>query len=106
MSQPTAHPLIVLCITLTFWEADPQVELVLFRGTEVTNNSRPMWRVPVSSIGVPASLEPNTERSLVLPEQVVEELQASLQNEPKTLPLWLRFAKPHGYLGVLPWVFA
>ncbi len=100
---PPSPALIVLRVTLTFWEGDPQVELALIRGAEVADNGGRMWRVQAASLGDPASLGPDSATTLNLPLQVVEGLRANLANEPKTLPLWLRFAKPHGYLGVLPW---
>jgi hypothetical protein len=93
----------MLRITLTFWEGDPQVELALMRGSDVSANAGRKWSVQPASLGVPTSAAPDTTPSLNLPLQVVEGLQANLANEPKSLPLWLRFSKPHGYLGILPW---
>jgi hypothetical protein len=104
MPQTSSSPaLLVLRVTLTFWEDDPHVELAFIRGAEIPADGGRIWRVQTSSLGIPTSLEPNTKPVLGLPLQVTAGLQASLADEPKTLPLWLRFAKPHGYLGVLPW---
>lgn len=103
MSQLPANALVVLRVTLTFWESDPHVELALVRGTEVADTSGRIWRIPAASLGVPASITPHSERTLSLPLQVAEGLRANLADEPKALPLWIRFCKPHGYLGVLPW---
>jgi hypothetical protein len=104
MPQPSSSPaLLVLRITLRFWEEDPRVELAFIRGAETAGDDSRIWRVQTASLGIPTSLEPHTNPVLDLPLQVTAGLQANLAKEPKTLPLWLRFAKPHGYLGVLPW---
>ena len=100
MSSPS---LLALRITLTFWEGDPQVELALMRGGEIVDNGGRIWRIRLSSLDVPTSIESDTAPGLSLPLQVLEGLRTSLADEPETLPLWLSFAKPHGYLGVLPW---
>jgi hypothetical protein len=103
-SPPSASPaLIVLQITLTFWEDDPQVELALVRGAEILGTDRPVWRIQATSLGVPENLGPDTKLELKLPATALNGLKANLVNESRALPLWLRFAKPHGYLGVLPW---
>lgn len=95
--------LIVLQITLSFWEDDPQVELALVRGAEVLGTDGPVWRIQAKSLGVPENLDPDTTLELNLTAPVLSGLRANLAKEPPALPLWLRFAKPHGYLGVLPW---
>jgi hypothetical protein len=95
--------MIVLQVTLTFWERDPQVELAVTRGAEVADSGGRRWRVQAASLGIPTSLDLDSVPTLNLPLQVVEGLRANLANEARTLPLWLRFAKPHGYLGLLPW---
>jgi hypothetical protein len=92
-----------LQVTLTFWEGDPHVEFALMRGGEAADKSGRIWRIQAQSLSVPASLRPNTQPELHLPQQLVEGLRTQLERDPKTLPLWIRFAKPHGYLGVLPW---
>jgi hypothetical protein len=93
----------VLQVTLTFWKDDPQVEFALMHGAEAADDSGRIEPVEAKRLGAPASLRPDSVLNLNLPRHVLEGLQAGLANEPKTLPLWLRFAKPHGYLGVLPW---
>src|SRR6266702_464002 len=100
MSSPS---LLALRVTLTFSERDPQVELALMRDGEIVDNGGRIWRIRLSSLDVPTSIESDTAPALSLPLQVLEGLRTSLADEPKTLPLWLSFAKPHGYLGVLPW---
>lgn len=103
-SAPSASPaLIVLQITLTFWEDDPQLELALFRGAEASDSRGEPWRVQAAKAGVPENLESDSPPALQLPLQVLSALQANLASDSRALPLWLRFAKPHGYLGVLPW---
>jgi hypothetical protein len=99
-SQSPAH--IILQVTLTFWETDPQVELSLARNVETLDQGQP-WRVPARDLGVPDDIDANTTLSLKLPKQVNDAIASSLANEPKNLPLWLRFAMPHGYVGALPW---
>jgi hypothetical protein len=94
--------LIILQVTLTFWETDPQVELSLVRNVETSDQGQP-WRVPARDLGVPDDVDANTTLSLNLPKEVTDAIASSLAGEPKTLPLWLRFAKPHGYVGALPW---
>jgi hypothetical protein len=100
---PPTPPLIVLRVTLTFWKDDPQVEFALMHGAEAADDSERIGPVEAKSLGAPASLRPDSSLNLNLPPHVLEGLRAGLAKEPKTLPLWLRFAKPHGYLGVLPW---
>jgi hypothetical protein len=94
--------LIMLQVTLAFWETDPQVELSLVRNVETSDQGQP-WRVPARDLGVPDDIDANTTLSLNLPKEVTDAIASSLAVEPKTLPLWLRFAKPHGYVGALPW---
>jgi len=95
--------LIMLRITLTFWERDPQVQLALMSGTEAADESGRIWCVPFSTLGGSSRLESDAAPSLELPLQVLEGLGAALAEKPKDLPLWLNFTKPHGNLGALPW---
>jgi hypothetical protein len=96
-----APALIILQVTLTFWETDPQVELSLFRNVETSDQGQP-WRVPARGLGVPNDINANTTLSLNLPKEVTDAIASTLAAA-ETLPLWLRFAKPHGYIGALPW---
>jgi hypothetical protein len=84
------------------FDSEPQVELALMRNAEATEGGR-VWRLAASSLGVPSKLEAGVAPTLTLPPQIVEGLGAALAKEPETRPLWLRFAKPHCYLGVQPW---
>jgi hypothetical protein len=102
MPPVPADTLVVLQVTLTFWKTDPEVELVLMRGALATDDGERIWCIPASLV-VPTDLTPDTERTLELPLQVTEGLRASLADLPEAVPLWVRFAKPHGYLGALPW---
>jgi hypothetical protein len=103
MPSLPSSAVIVLQITLTFWEDDPQLELALFRGAEASDAGGRIWRVEAARVGVPENLESDSAPDLKLPLQVLSGLQANLAQDSRALPLWLRFAKPHGYLAVLPW---
>src|SRR5262249_54191142 len=100
MSPPS---LLTLRVTLSFWEDDPQVELALMLGAESVYQGGRRWRFSVFSLNVPESIDSQTAPTFDLPLQLLEGLRASLAGQPKAMPLWLRFAKPHGHLGVLPW---
>jgi len=100
MSPPS---LLTLRVTLSFWEDDPQVELALMLGAESIDQGGRRWRISAFSLNVPESIDSQTAPTFDLPLQLLEGLRASLAGQPKAMPLWLRFAKPHGHLGVLPW---
>src|SRR5215831_1978925 len=95
--------LLVLQVTLSFWERDAHVELALLRVGKTIDASGRTWRLPAASLEVPSSIGPDTEPALNLPPQVAEGLRAGLAGDSSTLPLWLRFAKPHGFLGAMAW---
>ena len=95
-------PLIILQVTLTFWETSPQIELSLIHGVR-TSGPTESWKIPARELGAPDNIDADTALCLNLPSQISEGISHSLKDDPKTLPLWLRFAKPHGYLSTLPW---
>ena len=55
--------LIILQVTLTFWETDPQVELSLVRNVETSDQGQPWRRSPPGDLGVPDDIDGETQRS-------------------------------------------
>ncbi|UWU83000.1 hypothetical protein N2605_25950 [Bradyrhizobium yuanmingense] len=100
--QSSPPPLIILQVTLTFWEASPQIELLLIRGVGKPGSTE-SWQIPARELGVPGSIETDAALDLNLWPQITGGIKNSLKGDAKDLPLWLRFAKPHGYVSVLPW---
>jgi hypothetical protein len=94
-------PLIILQITLSFWETSPQVELALIR--DASKGAAEKWKIPARELGVPDSIDGAKMLDLNLTPQMIDGLKSSLKDGADNLPLWLRFAKPHGFLSALPW---
>jgi hypothetical protein len=96
-------PLIILQVTLTFWEPSPQIDLSLIRGVR-TPGPTENWQIPARELGVPDNIDVDMPPlELNLPPQITSGIKNSLKDDAENLPLWLRFAKPHGYLSALPW---
>ena len=61
--------------------------------------------LPKSAFGLPHALEPRSQPSFVVPEQMKSEVAAALEHL-DLLPdegLWLHLVKPYGYLGAVAW---
>lgn len=54
-------------------------------------------------IDAPSEITADAAPGLELPDEFAADLQKALAEVPRTTPLWLRFAKPYGYLGAQPW---
>jgi hypothetical protein len=52
-------PLIILQVTLTFWEPSPQIELSLIRGVR-TPGPTENWHIPPRELGVPDKIDADT----------------------------------------------
>jgi hypothetical protein len=61
------------------------------------------WQIPARELGVPDNIDADTALDLNLWPQITSGIKKSLKDDAKNLPLWLRFAKPHGYVAALPW---
>jgi hypothetical protein len=101
--DPATSTLIVLQITLTFWESEPQVELSLLRGSSDGADYDWSWSTSAESFGAMRDLALLGASTPKVPQESLQQIKHVLKHEPQTLPLWLRFSKPHGYLGALRW---
>ena len=83
--------------------AQSQVELHYSCDDEGGRQEEASWSFSPSEIGAPSVVADRAIPTLTLPAKLSEDLARILADAPKTTPLWLRFTKPYGYLGVQPW---
>ena len=97
-------PMVVLQVRLVFASQNTEVHLDLRRGDAAPSDEHRLWKVALSTLGVPTSPAGGGE-AFSLPAQVIEGLREApiLRGIQEGQPLWLDLLRPYGLLGLLPW---
>src|SRR6516165_5697652 len=74
-------PLIILQVTLTFWEPSPQIDLSLIRGVR-TPGPTENWQIPARELGVPDNIDVDMPPlELNLPPQITSGIKNSTTDD-------------------------
>jgi hypothetical protein len=100
----TVQRRLMLRVGLQFDQDGSWIKLDLTRPDEAAETASRVWRLPLSTLRLPSSLE-ETIPDLELPLQVLDGVRDSIAalDARSTQPLWLELVRPYGFVGVLSW---